>query len=86
MEEQLRLASKFYRCRDAARMLYGKEYIKAITPYQEKIIQAMKEYDLDSEVEAAIRMVNKFIKQDREAPEAMVILAAAVELVEPSQN
>ena len=84
MEQQIKLASKLYRCRDTIKRFYMDDYNDKLQPYKECIrkyaaksgkdilLSAMEICEVDE-----IREKGGFI--------IMMFLAAALEMVEPSE-
>jgi hypothetical protein len=85
-EKAIRITAKLYETRDAARRLWGSEYQNRITPYRGYIKMAMDKFNLD-ETQATMKLVKQL--QDKDAENGfgvMLIFAAYVEIMEPSQS
>ena len=86
-EDKIKLAAKLYKCRDTAKRLYGDQYKSKMVEYGKIITAAMKKHKLDSEVEAAMKIIEEAAtteKHDGSGITIMNLLAAAVEMIEPS--
>lgn len=71
-------AAKLYECRDAAKTLLGEHYHRDITLLAKRIKSKAAELDCN-DLQAAIALA-----KDADGFQTIVILAAAVEMVEPS--
>lgn len=80
----LQTAAELYRCRDAARTLFGAEYEAKIAQWKELVAEQAR-LTKRNVIEAAIAL-NSRIAKDRPADgyTLMLIFAAAVEIAEPS--
>ena len=81
-EKQVKMAAKLYEMRDTAKRLLRDKYAAKMTEYGE-ILQATAERDSRTPMEVAIAVS---YKNDTPAMEICFIMAAAVELAEPSTD
>jgi hypothetical protein len=82
MEELIKLAAKFYRCRDTAKRFYKEEFEEKILPYKQVVSGVAKEKNI-TELVAVMKICDDdVIKNNGWA--IMLLMAAAVELIEPS--
>lgn len=81
MENQIKAAAKLYECRDTAKRFFKEEFYERIKPYQH-LIQAVQKRQ-DKEVLPAMMECIKISTGD-EGMKMMMFMAAAVELIEPS--
>jgi hypothetical protein len=81
-EVQIKQAAKLYQCRDCAKFLFGDDYHQKIEPYQQviKSLAAAEELEI---IPAATRICNTGNNKENGMLQ-MIILAAAVEIIEPS--
>lgn len=84
-EEQVKLAAKLYKCRDAAKTLYGETYLEKMADYQKYIKGAMIKFGMDCEIKATMKMIEE-LGSEADGMITMLLLAACVELVEPSKE
>ncbi len=82
MEKQLELTQKIYKCRNAARSLYGDEYEEKIHGYKSLIKACMAKHKLPSNLEAAIHLIDEYKDMPGIDVAAMNILAAYADLAE----
>jgi len=81
-EQHIKMAAKLYKCRDAAKSLYGDGYKDRLKVYTNVIQGHMKKFNLDV-LPSVIEICNfKSVRDDGTAQ--MLFLAAAIELIEPS--
>lgn len=83
-EQRVKMAAKLYQCRDTARKLHGAEYAHRIHGYQQLIKSYMVKYTTDNEIDAAIGLCDEYKDSEGAGMFTMMIMAAAVEIVEPS--
>lgn len=84
MKNVVQLAAKLYDARDAMRGFWRERYAEKVAEYQGYIRSGMQKYACD-EMKATMRLVE--LLQEKEAGSGMhqaLILAAYVEMVEPS--
>lgn len=79
-EEQVRMATKLYDARDAARVLLGDRYSATIASGAQMIRAVMDKHGC-GELDAALKL-GKEVKDDARA--LMIVLASAVEMMEPT--
>lgn len=84
MEEKVKLAAKLYECRDACKKLYGADWKTEIDFHMKLIHAAMAKHKIDNEITAAMKLIEECSHMDGGGVFSMKILAAAVEIVEPS--
>jgi hypothetical protein len=80
-EQHVRAAARLYEARDAVRSLFGERYADVLEPFKAMIRKAQALNDCD-EIAAALWIARRVSRSD--GMEVLKILAAAVELVEPS--
>ncbi len=85
MEQQIKLAARLYECRDTAKKLYREEYGKKMLEYQHLIKAAMKKHQLADELKAAMKLIEECKHLEGNGAFTMNVLAAYVELIEPSK-
>ena len=85
MEQQIKLAAKIYKCRDAVKQLYGKEYLEKISLYMDIIRGHMKKHG-GNELEAVIALSKEIEGNAYAGTQIMRLTAAAAELLEPSNK
>lgn len=83
MEQQIKIASKLYECRDAVMRLYGPDWKEAISFHTAVIKGAMRKYSIKNEIEAAMKLVDDCKHMDGAGVFTIKIFAAAVQLIEP---
>ena len=84
MEQQIKMAAKLYQCRDSAKKLYGADYQSKIADYKRYIQACMIKHNYKDEITAAMRLITDCKDLDGSGIGTMNILAACVELIEPS--
>lgn len=83
-EQQVKLAYKLYRCRDAAKKLYGNEYKERVYSYMHRIRQHQENQKIDT-LPAVLAICSlPHVKENEMA--VMLFMAAAVEIIEPSKD
>ena len=82
MEKQIRIAAQLYGARDTAKFMLGADYHAKIEPYMSMIRVSAKNRKVD-ELKAACDMA-KDVAENISGQAAVMVLAAYVELVEPS--
>lgn len=85
MEKEIKLAAKLYECRDTAKKLYGDDYDQRISEYKHFIKAAMVKHEIDNELKSAMKLIEDCKDMDGAGVATMNILAACVELLEPSK-
>lgn len=80
-EQQVKVASQLYEARDAIRRLMGDRYAAVLEPYKVMLQKVMTMNDCD-EVAAALWTARRVERTD--GMEIIKILAAAVEMIEPT--
>jgi hypothetical protein len=83
-EQQVKLAAKLYRCRDAAMKLYGTEYKFKIRWYIDAL-NAYAKHIGKGTLEAVIDYCSK-PDVSTNGMAVMLFMAAAVEIIEPSKD
>lgn len=86
MEQQIKLANKLYQCRDAVKKLYGKEWKEAIAFHSRLIKACMLKHNIDNEVKAAMHLADEYKHMTSSSVFNMKVLAAAVEIIEPTKD
>ena len=81
---QVQLAAKLYECRDTCKKLWGVEWKKEVEFHTRLIQAAMKKHNINNEIQAAMKLINDVGEADSSGVFTMKCLAAAVELIEPS--
>jgi len=84
METQIKIAAKLYECRDTAKRFFREEYAEKLKPYIAIIKAVMKANELD-ELGAILR-ISKTETYQENGMGQMMFMAAAVELMEPSDE
>jgi hypothetical protein len=82
MEQQIKMAAKLYRCRDTATRFFGDEYKEKIEPYKKIIADVARDKNI-GELEAMMKICEDDVIKNN-GWTLMLLMAAAVELVEPS--
>ncbi len=85
-EKTIRMASRLYAARDSARKFLGKNYLATMASMQEIIREFMKNRSCDA-LPATMAIVTQLQKENPHVSgyEQMLILAAYVEMVEPTK-
>lgn len=83
MEQQIKLAAKLYRCRDSMKGLFGTEYAANIEPYIKALNDYARRENLDT-LKAVLQICDmpKIIN----GLSCALFMAAAVEIIEPSES
>lgn len=84
-EQHIKMASKLYECRDAAKSLakmQGENYKEMLNPYSDIITKVMKANNL-KHIPALLKISETKTYQDNGTTQ-MLFMAALVELIEPS--
>lgn len=86
-EQIVEMGEKIYKCRSHCILLFGSEWKKRIETHTNLIKSEMMKSNISNEVEAAINLIDDYNQKYPESSEAFTIkiLAAAVELIEPSK-
>ena len=85
MEEQIKLAARLYKCRDTAKGLHRENYAAKVAEYNPYIWAAMDKYKVN-ELGAVMKMVEVLEKAGKaDGMAVMMLMAAVVELIEPSK-
>ena len=84
MEQQIKMAAKLYECRDTAKKLYGAEFENKISYYKRYIKACMMKHNYKDEITAAMRLAKDCEGVQGSGMGVMLIMAACVELIEPS--
>lgn len=87
MEKLIKMTAKLYQCRDSARSLaemQGVPLLDKLKPYMDIIVAVMKARNLDSEINAILK-ISETESYKESGLVQMMFMAAAVELMEPSQ-
>jgi hypothetical protein len=82
MEQQIKMAAKLYRCRDTAKRFFGDEFQDKIQPYKQVISGVAKEKSI-GELEAMMKICEDDVIKNN-GWTLVLLMAAAVELIEPS--
>lgn len=82
-EQIISTANRLYEMRRALRALFGERYTEVVSPYGKTIRHVATQRGI-SEVEAAIQMATEMKKVNPDPVITMCLMAAAVDLVEPS--
>jgi hypothetical protein len=82
MEQQIKMASKLYHCRDTAKRFYKDEYQNKLTDYKQIIMAVMNKHNL-GELEALLK-ISETESYNSSGMVQMLFMAAVVELIEPS--
>jgi hypothetical protein len=83
-EKQVMIAAKMYESRERAKRLMGAEYPERIAPFMGAIKSRQKEWNLDV-IPTVMRMLQERLERGN-AEAGFILLAAAVELIEPSKG
>ena len=83
-EKPIKLTAKLYDCRNRCKKLFGAEWKKRIAKHTILIHAAMKTHKIDNEIEAAMKLIEECQDIDDTGIFTMNVLAAVVELVEPT--
>lgn len=83
-EQQIKLAAKLYQCRDAAKSLYGKDYMKKLDWYKCRIYEYQNKQCV--ETLPAVLAICSLPSIKENAMATMLFMAAAVEIIEPSNS
>lgn len=81
MEEQIKMAAKLYKMRDACKFIWGGEYDERIKQWIEIVKMAMNKYRLD-ELHSAMQLA---VDEKFSGDYVLRLFAAVVELIEPSK-
>lgn len=84
MEEQVELMHKLYRARRGARSLYGDKYFERIKPYQDAIIEGLPLFE-NNHLLVALSLASRLKETDASEMSVLLLLAAAVEMLEPTK-
>ena len=84
METQIKIAAKLYECRDTAKRFFREEYAAKLKPYIHIITAVMKANELD-ELQAILK-ISKTETYQENGMTQMLFMAAAVEIMEPSEE
>lgn len=82
-ESQVRAAAKLYEIRDVMRRLLGDRYAEAIAPWKDYIRRGMVGQNMDNVLIDTLRIAEAMKANGEDIPP--MFLAAAVELVEPTE-
>lgn len=81
-EQQVKIAARIYEARDTAKRLLGDKYAAKIAEWQDAIRFYMKSTGLDG-IHSVMELVSA-AQRDGDAMPQMLLLAAYVEMIEPS--
>lgn len=84
MEKEIKIAAQLYKCRDTAKRFFRKKYAERLKPYIHIVKEVMKANEL--EVLEAILKISKTKTYLDDGMVQMLFMAAAVELLEPSEE
>lgn len=82
MEQQIRMASRLYECRDSAKFLFGSQFQQKIEWYKAIILKWNK--DRKTETLKTVMAICELEVVRGDGVAMMMFLAAAVEIIEPS--
>lgn len=82
-EQQIKMAAKLYKCRDAAKALYGKQYKEKLRWYICRIYDYQKVQKVET-LPAVLAICSLASVKENEMA-VMSFMAAAVEIIEPSK-
>lgn len=83
MEKEIKIAAKFYECRDTAKLFYKDKFYENIEPHTNIIKAVMKANQVD--VLPSILIISKTNMYKDNGMTQMLFMAAAVEILEPSK-
>jgi hypothetical protein len=84
MRQQIQIAATMYRCHETATRHFGKDFHEKIEPYMNLIEGYAKEKGID-ELKAVLALCeDEVVKQSGWT--VLLLMAAAVELIEPNQS
>jgi len=83
-EVQIKMAAKIYKCRTTATDLFREEYEQRIDPYI-KILKGVMKENNETEIKAVLRLSNEAPFVGNGMAE-MMLMAAMVEIIEPSKK
>lgn len=78
------MAAKLYQCRDTAKRFFKEEFEEKILPYKKIISDVAKEKKI-GELEAMMKICDDDVIKNN-GWTMMLLMAAAVEIIEPSKN
>lgn len=81
-EQQIKMASKLYECRDTAKAFFKEQYKEKLLPYTHVLKEVMKSNNL-TEISALLK-ISKTNHYQENGMAQMMYMAAVVELIEPS--
>ncbi len=81
-EKHVRMAAHLYEAREAARTILGAKFDRRMAEYGDSIREVAKRHGI-TEMQAAVRLAQA-AQKDGQAYTAALVLAAMVELAEPS--
>jgi hypothetical protein len=84
MEKQIKIAAKLYECRDTAKRLFKEEYEERVKPYSTLIIAVSEANKIDT-LQSMIKISQLEIMENN-GMGLMMLMAAAVEIIEPSKS
>lgn len=84
-EKQINIAHRMYQCRRTAWQIFGDGTPETLIPWQASIRAEMSETGKD-ELLSALSLAEKAKGQEREGVRIMLIMAAAVEMIEPTKG
>ena len=84
-EEKVKMAYTLYAARDSIRKLYGAEYLTKIEEYKHFINACMKKYNIDA-LNATMKLCDDCEGEYGSDIFNAKILAAYVEIIEPTKN
>jgi len=84
MEKEIKIAAQLYKCRDTAMRFFGEKYAERLKPYMHIVREVMKANDL--EVLEAILKISQTKTYLDDGMVQMLFMAAAVEIMEPSEE
>jgi len=82
METEIKIAAKLYKCRDTAKRFFREEYSEKIRPWKNIILDHQKRFSLETLPSVLELSSFESIRDDGMA--TMLLMAAAVEIMEPS--
>ena len=84
-QEHVKLAAKLYSARDSVKFLYGEQYLEKIKPIMAKI-NSLTNGDKSKVLKTVVKLIQAIAANHEDSGTMqMMVLAAAVEILEPSE-
>lgn len=83
-EKAIKVAAKLYECRDLAKLVLGDRYADTMLDYGKKLKEIASKTG-QSELRVAQEWAESYFAETRKSETVTIIMAAAVELFEPSK-